>query len=104
MPSQVAAGGQLGTEFADVFVRPSRGGSPGIQNQTKDNLYAIGYLDAGHGHDFSLPEVAIANADNVVRTTTASIALGGVAEAGSQGLIQNRFPSSPKADWSQENV
>lgn len=79
-------------------------GSPGMQNHIKDKVYSIGYLDAGQGHDFHLPEVAVANADGASRTSKASIALGGVTEAGIRGLLAMRFPSSPTADWSSVNL
>eukprot|EP00435_Cladocopium_sp_Y103_P005069 s4220_g1.t1 len=66
-------------------------GSPGMQSALKDNQYGIGYLDAGHGHDFGL-------------TSKESIALGGVAEAGTAAANGNVFPTDVSADWSSVNL
>jgi len=79
-------------------------GSPGMQAYLRDNAYSIGYLDAGHGHDFGLAEVALTNLDGQTRTSRESIALGGVADAGSQGVSQSVFPTDPSADWSAVNL
>lgn len=79
-------------------------GSPGMQAHIQNSPWAIGYLDAGHGHDFGLTEVALTNLDGEIRTSMESIQLGGVAEAGSQGVSQNVFPADPTADWSAVNL
>lgn len=68
----------------------------------KDNKYGIGYLDAGHGIDFGLSEVALTNLAGKTRTAKESIALGGVAEAGTAAAnAGNVFPSDVTADWSR---
>ena len=66
----------------------------------QDNTFGIGYLDAGHGHDFGLSEVALTNAAGNTRTSLESIRLGGVADAGTAGANNNVFPSDPTADFS----
>jgi len=79
-------------------------GSPGMQAHIKDTPYSLGYLDAGHGHDFGFGEVALTNKDGQTRTSKASIALGGVASAGAEGVKANAFPASASADWSDVNL
>ena len=66
----------------------------------QDNTFGIGYLDAGHGHDFGLSEVALTNAAGNTRTSLESIRLGGVADAGTAGANNNVFPADPAADFS----
>ena len=66
-------------------------------------MYGIGYLDAGHGHDFGLSEVALTNLAGQTRTSKESIALGGVAEAGTAAANGNVFPSDVSADWSSDS-
>ena len=73
-------------------------------NGWKDNQYGIGYLDAGHGHDFGLSEVALTNLAGQTRTSKESIALGGVAEAGTAAANGNVFPTDVSADWSRDSV
>eukprot|EP00434_Breviolum_minutum_P010837 symbB.v1.2.009553.t1/scaffold604.1/size182248/11 len=80
-------------------------GSPGMQSALQDNKYGIGYLDAGHGIDFGLSEVALTNLAGKTRTAKESIALGGVAEAGTAAAnAGNVFPSDVTADWSSVNL
>jgi len=79
-------------------------GSPEMQAHINGNDYAIGYLDAGHGHDYNLQEVALTNRDGQKRTSKQSIALGGVADAGSAGVTANVFPADPSGDWSGVNL
>ncbi|CAJ1399585.1 unnamed protein product [Effrenium voratum] len=79
-------------------------GSPGMQSFIMGNQYAIGYLDAGHGHDFEMSEVALTNFAGMTRTSKESIALGGVAEAGSQAASSNVFPADASTDWSAVNL
>jgi len=79
-------------------------GSPGMQTHIKDTAYSIGYLDAGHGHDFGFSEVALTNLAGQTRTSKQSIALGGVADAGAQGVTSNVFPADASADWSAVNL
>ena len=68
----------------------------------KDNQYGIGYLDADHGHDFGLSEVALTNLAGKTRTSKESIALGGVAEAVTAAANGNVFPTDVSADWSRD--
>lgn len=75
-----------------------------MQAHIVDNAHAIGYLDAGHGIDFGLSEVALTNADGASRTAKQSMALGGVAAAGSAGVTSGVFPSDVSADWSAVNL
>lgn len=80
-------------------------GSDGMQANLQANKYGIGYLDAGHGIDFGLSEVALTNLAGKTRTAKESIALGGVAEAGTAAAnAGNVFPSDVSADWSSVNL
>ncbi|CAK9104350.1 Phosphate-binding protein PstS (PBP) [Durusdinium trenchii] len=80
-------------------------GSPGMLNGIKDNSYGIGYLDAGHGHDFGLSEVALTNKDGTSQTSKESIAAGGVAAAGTAAANAGTvFPTDPSGDWSSVNL
>ena len=71
-----------------------------LEHCWQDNTFGIGYLDAGHGHDFGLSEVALTNAAGNTRTSLESIRLGGVADAGTAGANNNVFPADPAADFS----
>mmetsp|Transcript_85516 Transcript_85516/g.151339 ORF Transcript_85516/g.151339 Transcript_85516/m.151339 type:complete len:895 (+) Transcript_85516:76-2760(+) len=75
-------------------------GSPEMKELIKDTPYAIGYLDAGHGHGLNFGEVALTNKDGTSQTSKASIAKGGVAYAGTVGVNKNVFPTDHSADWS----
>eukprot|EP00434_Breviolum_minutum_P010838 symbB.v1.2.009554.t1/scaffold604.1/size182248/12 len=80
-------------------------GSDGMQANLQANKYGIGYLDAGHGIDFGLSEVALTNLAGKTRTAKESIALGGVAEAGTAAANSGTvFPSDVSADWSSVNL
>ncbi|CAJ1346382.1 unnamed protein product [Effrenium voratum] len=79
-------------------------GSPGMQSFIKDNAYSIGYLDAGHGHDFGMSEVALTNFDGKTQTSKESLAADGVAAAGTQAASSNTFPTDASADWSGVNL
>mmetsp|Transcript_35931 Transcript_35931/g.84113 ORF Transcript_35931/g.84113 Transcript_35931/m.84113 type:complete len:941 (-) Transcript_35931:206-3028(-) len=81
-------------------------GSQGMQAHIDENPYAIGYLDAGHGHDFGMSEVALENLNGMTRTSKEAIALtpSGVAEAGNQGVNANAFPAQATGDWSAVNL
>ena len=78
-------------------------GSPGMLSYIRGNQYAIGYLDAGHGHDYNLGEVALTNSNGQTRTSKESIQLGGVADAGTEAA-RNGFPTDTSADWSSVNL
>lgn len=81
-------------------------GSPGMQAYIEANEWSLGYLDAGHGHQFGLHEIALTNADGQSRTSEEAMALEphGVAAAGTAGVSANRFPSDFTADWSAVNL
>mmetsp|Transcript_33118 Transcript_33118/g.87570 ORF Transcript_33118/g.87570 Transcript_33118/m.87570 type:complete len:476 (+) Transcript_33118:2-1429(+) len=79
-------------------------GSPGMQTHIKDTPYSIGYLDAGHGHDFGFAEVALQNKAGYTRTSKTSIEAGGVAQAGAAGVAEGVFPTDASADWSGVNL
>jgi len=79
-------------------------GSPGMQTHIKDVAHSLGYLDAGHGHDFGFAEVALTNKAGQTRTSKASIALGGVADAGT-ALVTGGDPlPAASEDWSGVNL
>ena len=62
---------------------------------------AIGYIDAGHGHEHGLSEVALRNKDGVYLTTkTADIGAAATVGLTQPGLI----PTDPTADWSSVNL
>eukprot|EP00747_Dinoflagellata_sp_TGD_P051967 gnl/TRDRNA2_/TRDRNA2_147641_c0_seq1.p1 gnl/TRDRNA2_/TRDRNA2_147641_c0~~gnl/TRDRNA2_/TRDRNA2_147641_c0_seq1.p1 ORF type:complete len:904 (+),score=158.83 gnl/TRDRNA2_/TRDRNA2_147641_c0_seq1:98-2809(+) len=79
-------------------------GSPGMAGLLQKTQYSIGYLDAGHGHDLGFSEIALTNAAGKTRTSKEAIALGGVADAGNEGVKNGAFPSNPSQDWSAVNV
>jgi len=81
-------------------------GSQGMQSFLDQTTHAIGYLDAGHGHDFGLSEVALTNLAGNTRTSKQSLALtpSGVEQAGSAAVSNNVFPASATADWSAVNL
>merc|ERR1712012_68062 len=75
-----------------------------MQDHIKDTKYAIGYLDAGHGHDFDFAEVALTNQAGKIRTSKESMKLGGVADAGAQAVSGSVFPADYTGDWSAVNL
>ncbi|CAE7643960.1 pstS [Symbiodinium microadriaticum] len=81
-------------------------GSQGMQQHISDTPYAIGYLDAGHGHQYGFGEIALKNKAGRTRTSKESMALSpsGVQEAGTQGVNSGTFPSLPNVDWSAVNL
>ena len=81
-------------------------GSQGMQKHIEDTPYAIGYLDAGHGHQYGFGEIALKNKAGRTRTSKESMALSpsGVQEAGTQGVNSGAFPSLPDVDWSAVNL
>jgi len=75
-------------------------GSGGMSSFIQANSYAIGYIDAGHGHAASLGEIALQNLDGVyLRTTEANIGAAGTA-----GLAAGVIPTDPTADFSAVNL
>mmetsp|Transcript_15540 Transcript_15540/g.29320 ORF Transcript_15540/g.29320 Transcript_15540/m.29320 type:complete len:910 (+) Transcript_15540:52-2781(+) len=81
-------------------------GSQGMQQHISDTPYAIGYLDAGHGHQYGFSEIALKNKAGRTRTSKESMALSpsGVQVAGTQGVESGAFPSLPTVDWSAVNL
>eukprot|EP00933_Yihiella_yeosuensis_P053476 TRINITY_DN5171_c2_g3_i1.p1 TRINITY_DN5171_c2_g3~~TRINITY_DN5171_c2_g3_i1.p1 ORF type:complete len:896 (-),score=226.72 TRINITY_DN5171_c2_g3_i1:207-2894(-) len=79
-------------------------GSPGMQKLIQGTKYAIGYLDAGQGHDLNFAEIGLKNKAGTIQTSKESIKKGGVAAAGDQGVAGNVFPADPSADWSAVNL
>ena len=76
-------------------------GSDGMSTFIEENEGAIGYIDAGHGHEHGLSEVALRNKDGVYLTTkTADIGAAATVALTQGGLI----PTDPSADWSSVNL
>lgn len=73
-------------------------GSGGMASYIASTPYAIGYIDAGHGHDASLSEVALQNNDGQYLTTKQA----DVGEAATVGLTSSPsvIPADPSADFS----
>jgi len=70
-------------------------GSGGMASFIQENEYAIGYLDAGHGHSLKFQEVALRNKDG--QSLTSEQADIGAAADGTT------FPAAD-ADWSAVNL
>jgi ABC-type phosphate transport system substrate-binding protein len=81
-------------------------GSPGMQAHIEGQDYAIGYLDAGHGHDVGLAEVALKNKAGISLTSKTAMAStpNGIAAAGAEGVSSGAFPSDAAGDWSAVNL
>mmetsp|Transcript_34660 Transcript_34660/g.83733 ORF Transcript_34660/g.83733 Transcript_34660/m.83733 type:complete len:886 (-) Transcript_34660:215-2872(-) len=76
-------------------------GSGGMAAFIKDNEYAIGYLDAGHGHSEGFAEVALKNKDEVFLTSVTA----NIGAAASAALSANPSPiPAADADWSAVNL
>ena len=77
-------------------------GSGGMASFIQSNVGAIGYIDAGHGHNAGLGEIALQNREGVYLTTrTADIgAAGTIALAAGSSVI----PSDPSSDFSSVNL
>lgn len=74
-------------------------GSGGMSDYLAANEYAIGYIDAGHGHSLNLEEVSLRNAAGTDLTSKQANISRAAAEALSAGII----PSDPTGDWSSVN-
>jgi len=70
-------------------------GSGGMASFIQDNEYAIGYLDAGHGHSLKFQEVALRNKDGL-SLVSAQADIGAAADG-------TTFPAAD-ADWSAVNL
>ena len=74
---------------------------PPPHRHPRSSAGAIGYIDAGHGHEHGLSEVALRNKDGVYLTTkTADIGAAATVALNQGGLI----PTDPTADWSSVNL
>jgi len=81
-------------------------GSPGMLSHITDTPYAIGYMDAGHGHQRHLAEAKLLNmnarwlnsAEAIQRTNAQGE--NGIAAAGNFATL----PTSVTADWSAVNL
>ena len=77
-------------------------GSGGMSAYIQENEYAIGYIDAGHGHDKGLSEIALMNKDgNYLTTKQADI---GAAATVALAPGSNLIPADPSADFSGVNL
>mmetsp|Transcript_30395 Transcript_30395/g.72874 ORF Transcript_30395/g.72874 Transcript_30395/m.72874 type:complete len:432 (-) Transcript_30395:98-1393(-) len=76
-------------------------GSGGMAAYIRENTYAIGYLDAGHGHREGFGEIALENKDGQSQTTKqADIGAAATVALQTPGAI----PDDPSADWSGVNL
>merc|ERR1740124_1784279 len=76
-------------------------GSGGMSQYIEETAGAIGYVDAGHGHERGLSEVALRNMDGVYLTTNeADIGAAATVALDQGGLI----PLNATADWSAVNL
>ena len=75
-------------------------GSGGMADYLGENDYAIGYLDAGHGHSLNLEEIALQNKDlNYLKSKDADIAATlGVA------LAKNVLPADATTSFAAVNL
>uniref|UniRef100_A0A7S0NSE7 PBP domain-containing protein n=1 Tax=Calcidiscus leptoporus TaxID=127549 RepID=A0A7S0NSE7_9EUKA len=76
-------------------------GSGGMSGYIADNAYAIGYVDAGHGHGEGLSEVALQNKEGVYLTTLEADIGAAATAALAQGDV---IPTDPTADFSAVNL
>jgi ABC-type phosphate transport system substrate-binding protein len=86
-------------------------GSPGMVTHIADTPYAIGYLDAGHGHQRGFGEVSLLNEAGTWLTSAEALAAGGsmtnngIATAGSEAMAAgNVIPTSATASWANVNL
>mmetsp|Transcript_27620 Transcript_27620/g.60359 ORF Transcript_27620/g.60359 Transcript_27620/m.60359 type:complete len:515 (-) Transcript_27620:249-1793(-) len=75
-------------------------GSGGMAEFLADNDYAIGYLDAGHGHSLNLEEIALQNKDGrYLKSTDADISA-----TAAVALTENRIPATSTASFADVNL
>jgi len=85
-------------------------GSPGMVAFIASTKYAIGHLDAGHGHQRNYAEVSLKNEDNKWLTSKEAIAAGGslanngIAKAGEAAVTAQEIPTDVTADFSAVNL
>ncbi len=75
-------------------------GSGGMADAIAENAYAIGYIDAGHGHERGFGEIALQNLDGLYLTTQQA----NIAAAAGPALADGVIPADPTADFSQVNL
>jgi ABC-type phosphate transport system substrate-binding protein len=73
-------------------------GSGNMANTLATTQYAIGYLDAGHGHSEGFAEIALENFAKKYLTSDQAV----IADAGTQALAgaTSVIPADPSSDWS----
>ena len=71
-------------------------GSGGMSSFIAAHDGAIGYIDSGHGHEHSLNEAELQNANNEWLTT---LTTGCIANAGTIAVNNALFPTDPKASF-----
>lgn len=85
-------------------------GSPGMTAHIAGTPYAIGYLDAGHGHQRGFGEVKLQNEAGTWLTSAEAIAAGGsmanngVAAAGAAAVAAGDIPTSSTQSWYGVNL
>ena len=75
-------------------------GSDGMSKFIEENEGAIGYIDAGHGHEHGLSEVALLNKDGVYLTTKTA----DIGAAATVALAVPDYLPAASADWSGVNL
>ena len=70
-------------------------GSGGMTSCIRDNEGAIGYIDAGHGHEEGLVEIELQNADGTFLSSKRAGEEGGIGGAAKVGV-----PASADEDFS----
>uniref|UniRef100_A0A7S2DNJ2 PBP domain-containing protein n=1 Tax=Haptolina brevifila TaxID=156173 RepID=A0A7S2DNJ2_9EUKA len=75
-------------------------GSGGMSDKIDESPYAIGYIDAGHGHERGFGEIALLNRNNVYLTTLQAT----ISDAAVPALAAGVIPSDPTADFSNVNL
>merc|ERR1740130_986802 len=75
-------------------------GSDGMSKFIEENEGAIGYIDAGHGHEHGLSEVALRNKDGKYLTTKTA----DIGAAATVALAAPDYLPAASADWSGVNL
>merc|ERR1740130_279420 len=75
-------------------------GSDGMSKFIEENEGAIGYIDAGHGHEHGLSEVALRNKDGKYLTTKTA----NIGAAATVALAAPNYLPAASADWSGVNL
>ncbi|KAL1515939.1 hypothetical protein AB1Y20_002553 [Prymnesium parvum] len=92
--------GLTGSTIAWPEGTASAEGSGGMADYIATHEGAIGYIDAGHGVDAGLAEVALQNKDGVYLTTKQA----DIGAAAREGLTANVIPASATDDFSAVNL